>query len=405
MRLFLFLLFLFCQYYTFGQKTEFIYTNSSLTKLTHLVDSINKEHKSSTHLKRYRSKYQARGHSIYMDKGRVRLAKKDIDKNISFEKFVSKYSTAIVRKDLLIIKSKKSNYFNEPIIYFMDHDKADIYHSPVAYEYNSKLYDKKLKGNWVYSYIRGDGLFKSTLVAYYILSEFESQVLPSKYAKMIQYVDRMVDTSRATIPVNSKFSVSIYASYDPLHMSVDQKRNYINELWNTLWSNKMSECRDIRGYSKRIAIISAEINQWESFLNAHLLLMFADIHQEKLGYGTENKNHYIDELEAININLTDLLLGSYLRLHEPSKNHFQTHEDLLAGLIAIMKNSGSIEDELLSMIKDSSLDDYNRIRIYLLYKKYINSLNDENSSNEKKSRLKEAVNELPDYLNSKFFLD
>ena len=107
----------------FGQtgfgKTEFethqnglIYSEITMNKLGRIVDSLNLKYKVCDLNKKFYSKSQTIGHIIKLNEDDIKQAKKDMDNNIPFDSFISKYPNAKIEKYVLIVKYKykKSNF-------------------------------------------------------------------------------------------------------------------------------------------------------------------------------------------------------------------------------------------------------------------------------------------------------
>jgi len=91
-------------------KNGLIYSEETMLKLEHIVDSLNLKCKFCDINKSYYSKQQTIGHKINLEKEDVQKAKKDIKNNISFDEFVLKYSKAEIKKNVLIVKFNYTNY-------------------------------------------------------------------------------------------------------------------------------------------------------------------------------------------------------------------------------------------------------------------------------------------------------
>ena len=157
-----------------------------------------------------------------------------------------------------------------------------------------------------------------------------------------------------------------------------------------------------RIHTMNIAKLSAETANWEIFLRAHLDIMNDRFDRMSDGsYAQQERKTYIKELEVLDINVLDLLLGISLRAENTSNNHYYGDIGRLGRALAETKDRTLIEEKMLSMVADPKLDDYNRILIYYLFINYNYNLNDKHVQvlNDKKLNL--AVKTLPNYLRSK----
>jgi hypothetical protein len=69
--------------------------------------------------------------------------------------------------------------------------------------------------------------------------------------------------------------------------------------------------------------LAAETAEWPVFLRAHLDIM--NDHFERFtdgSYAWGGRKTYLKEIEDLNIDVPDLLLGTSLRIVDPSENHY-----------------------------------------------------------------------------------
>jgi hypothetical protein len=150
-------------------------------------------------------------------------------------------------------------------------------------------------------------------------------------------------------------------------------------------------------HTMEIARLSAESVSWELFLRTHLDMMNRTHGGPSMIYARSGRNTHLKEFEALGINIHDLLLGTALKASNTSKNHYASNIDRLGRALPELSNLSLIESKMLEMIGNSSLDDFNRMQIYALYKCYAQSLSDDKEKEAlRKLRMVEA--ELPDYL-------
>lgn len=161
-----------------------------------------------------------------------------------------------------------------------------------------------------------------------------------------------------------------------------------------------------RIHAQNIAILSAEAVNWEVFLRAHLDIMNDRFERVSDGsYAWAGRKTYIRELEALDINVTDLLLGISLRIDNPSQNHYFGSIGRLGRALAETKYADEVENKMLEMIADETLDDYNRVLIYFLFLNYNHHIADENEQQANIEQLKKAVAVMPAYLSEKITFD
>jgi hypothetical protein len=157
-----------------------------------------------------------------------------------------------------------------------------------------------------------------------------------------------------------------------------------------------------RVHAMKIAVLSAETIHWETFLRAHLDIMNDRFERVSDGsYAWAARQTYIQELEELDINVADLLLGISLRLENPSQNHYYGSISRLGRALSETRFAREIETKILGLIKDNDLDDHNRILMYYLFLNYNHHIKDESRKKENIESLKAAVRELPEYLATK----
>ncbi|WP_207434875.1 hypothetical protein [Sabulibacter ruber] len=154
-----------------------------------------------------------------------------------------------------------------------------------------------------------------------------------------------------------------------------------------------------REHAVAIAQLSAETVNWETFLRAHLDIMNDRFDRASDGsYAWAGRKTYIRELEVLDINVPDLLIGISLRLENSGENHYYGNIGRLGRALSESQHATTIESQLLTMIKDKQLDDYNRILLYYLFLNYNHHLADKSQQKTNVTRLNEAVQHLPTHL-------
>lgn len=197
--------------------------------------------------------------------------------------------------------------------------------------------------------------------------------------------------------------------------SSDEFEAYVSQYYSKKAALRLKRERRVigscsRDYSPRlhainIAVLSAETVNWETFLRAHLDIMNDRFERASDGsYAWASRNTYLKELEELEINVSDLLLGISLRIENPSQNHYYGSIGRIGRALADTQYPEEIEAKMLEMIEDDQLDDYNRILIYFLFATYNNYLKDEEKQDENLIRLKLAIESLPNYLKEKILV-
>ncbi len=157
-----------------------------------------------------------------------------------------------------------------------------------------------------------------------------------------------------------------------------------------------------RIHAQNIALLSAETTKWEIFLRSHLDIMNDRFERVSDGsYALQGRQTYIKELEELNINVIDLLLGVSLRFQDAPKNHYFGSINRIGRAISESKDREDFESAIITMIADDELDDYNRILMYFLMDNYAYNLKDNKEKQQAIAKLNDVVEKLPKHISSK----
>jgi hypothetical protein len=130
-----------------------------------------------------------------------------------------------------------------------------------------------------------------------------------------------------------------------------------------------------RIHAQEIAVLAAETTHWEIFLRSHLDIMNDRFDRVSDGsYAYSGRKTYIRELEVLDINLTELILGITLRIDNPSPNHYFSSISRMGRALAESQDRESIEKTMLEAVSAPDLDVYNRQLFYYLYMNYVYNL-------------------------------
>ncbi|MBN9382062.1 MAG: hypothetical protein J0H74_14940 [Chitinophagaceae bacterium] len=156
-----------------------------------------------------------------------------------------------------------------------------------------------------------------------------------------------------------------------------------------------------RNHAMKIAQLAAETADWSVFLKAHLDIMNDRFDRASDGtYAWGGRKTYLKELEDLDLDVTDLLLGISLRMADPSENHYFGNIGRLGRALAETKDRTQLEEKILAMIRDTTLDDYNRLIQHYLFLNYMYYLPAKESRLTDMEKLVAADKTMPAYISS-----
>jgi hypothetical protein len=151
-----------------------------------------------------------------------------------------------------------------------------------------------------------------------------------------------------------------------------------------------------------IAILSVETDNWTSFLKAHLEAINQYYH---FGfpindYTENNAKPYLRELEELGLDIPKLLIGICLTIDKSAKNRYSARAYRIAKALANkdVKYTKQIETLLLKMIQDPNLDGFNRYICFNFLDNYISELSENEKKDTLQAKLKIASKSLPAYI-------
>lgn len=153
---------------------------------------------------------------------------------------------------------------------------------------------------------------------------------------------------------------------------------------------------------KNIAQIAADLKNWKLFLNAHFYIINNRIQRmSDSGRARAERETNIEDLEAMHINIIDLLIGLCIEtdafVETSDYNNFFSMGKALEE--SMCKNN--IKTTLIKMIEDKRLDDLNRMQAYNLMAFYVYKMKEGELKTKFAKRLLFAAHTLPEYLLSK----
>ncbi|HAA16366.1 MAG TPA: hypothetical protein DCE41_33545 [Cytophagales bacterium] len=375
-----------------------IYSEQTMDQLTHIVDSLNLSYQSCDLNQTYYSKQQTVGHLIHLDEGKVKAALKDMEAGIPLDEFLKKYPQAEVQRGVLILRHQYVNSKAEEVVAVNHFDLQSDYGFRIV-SHDASLYEKDVQDTWLPKYYKKTSYSEESVTAFYFPTNFSSTPIPHQYAMMIGYADCLIDTTSGKMHENAE-----YGSYKRLparwrNLSDRRQLALLEDMRNTRVVGSCSQDSSPRYHAFNMALLSAETAQWDVFLKAHLDIMNDRFERVTDGsYAWGQRNTYIGELEQLNIQVLDLLIGISFRLENPAQNHYFGSIGRLGRALAETQDRADIEAAMLSIVSDPELDDYNRMLFYFLFLNYNYHLDGEQDQQENQQRLDEAVATLPAYL-------
>ncbi|SHF97608.1 hypothetical protein [Chryseobacterium vrystaatense] len=381
-------------------KNGFIYGEETMNKLGKIVDSLNLKYKTCDLNQVFDSKLQTKGYSVVLKSGPIAQAKKDMDMNISFDDFMKKYPEAVVKKDLLLIKSKAKNYQDKDIIEITEISVNDDNGMEIEIPYKKELYTKPAKNKWVYSYSKKTSYSEEYIEAFYLLDNFKSIPLAPKYSRQIIYSDCLIDTSLPKLKKDAKEGrLPDGIPQNIRKLSKTEKEKLLDDFRSVHVVGLCSQDNSPRVQGVYLALLSAETANWPVFLKSHLDIMNDRFDRSSdSSYARERRQTYIKELETLNINVPDLILGTSFRIENPANNHYYANISRSGRAVAESKDRELFLSQLLSMMGDETLDDYNRIISYFFYVSCNHYIKNEREKKINNIKLMSAVQKLPKYL-------
>ena len=177
----------------FGQDGEFklypsglIYSDSTMSQLEFIVDSLNIKFKACDLDRTYYSKLQAKAHYVYLEKGSMKEARDDMNASMPFDEFIKKHPQVQVEKDLVVVKYRYLNDEKEVAEF-----TSVLEEQTLRFIDRPDLFARAIEGKWLFKYSSYSKYFQ----AFYFTTEFKKQPLAEEYARMIQYADCVIDTS------------------------------------------------------------------------------------------------------------------------------------------------------------------------------------------------------------------
>jgi hypothetical protein len=448
-----------------------IYDEHTMGRLSYIVDSLNLKFKSCDP-KTFLGFSQGRATYVELNIENG-AARKAMDAGMPLKEFLQRFSKAKKEDDEWIYSYKITADDTREVTTYKPMVQTDNFRQTI------QTRDRFVQGQrWVYQ--EDDG----KLSAYY-LHEFSLPKLPAPYARLIQYVDCMIDTTAEVYLTKAREQV--YREVDPASAigkfltiannhkgkpaeprwdSEDEKnveRYYVAmEKWNNdriasldqkmkwvpnqnLLKDALEEAlgkqtgsaelefyvarylseeealqlkrlrrpvgmcsqdRSPRLHAVEICKLAAKTSKWDIFLRAHLDIMNDNFSRASDGsYAWAARGTYLKELEELNIDVLDLIIGTSLRSENVSNNHYFADIGRVGRALSDTRDPRELETRLVKMISDPELDIFNRLVMAYVFSNYNYHLTDTIRQSQNKTILKIAVSSLPEKLAKNFKAD
>jgi hypothetical protein len=456
---------------THGQGSEFqtfqnglIYNEATMHRLGAIVDSLHVKFRSCDLAHPYHSFPQGFAYFVSVDS---KEAQSQIKQGITLEAYRKKYKNAISEK-VWIMKYM-----------YTDDEERIIKYSALPYGRDNQSYItvdysnvNNVASGWV---LEGSG--KKAI----FIEKLQHYTLPHEYARLVQYVDCMVDTSaqifiegsvrdrereegpktreyvkwaldfpnRPTYPDRNALSEEEYsraadrfwddqAEWDSLRiLDLDKRMQqdtngqrllndateevmtsgassediefYVGRYGSKSTALQLKRSRRVVGRCSRdssprrhamnICQLAAETASWDIFLRSHLDIMNDRFVRASDGsYALAGRKTYLKELELLDIDAIDLLVGTSLRVENVSDNHYWGSIGRVGRALADAGDKDQLEQRLLTMIGNGNLDPYNRLLTAYLLHDYAYNLDDETRKKQCMQKLEDSIRELPAYI-------
>lgn len=377
-----------------------IYSEKTMGKLSHIVDSLNLKFKSCNFNTVFYSKSQTFGYIVHVNKSNIKEAKRDMENLISIDNFLKKYPNSTVEHDVLIIKNKYKNYKNQAVVEIEEFDLKGDNGFSITLDKGSHNFND-FSNQWLLRYREKTQYADESLSAFYFPTNFQSVSIPQKYSQMIGYSDCIIDTTTTKFKNNLK-SGWIDLPENWTSLSQKKKVQLLDEMRSIRVIGGCGLDSRPREHAVNIALLSADTYNWEVFLKAHLDIMNDRFERMSDGsYALERRNTYIKELEELNIHVADLILGISFRIENPSSNHYFGSIGRLGRAFSETKNRSEIEQSMLAIVSDKELDIYNRLLFYFLFLNYNENIRDEAIKKKNNDKLVAATKTLPNFISEK----
>lgn len=139
----------------------------------------------------------ATAHYVYIDKGKIDAAKRDMDKNLPFNEFIQKHPNTKTDENLIVVKSPFVNYNNQTSYNFSNLPSNSSFIHNITLSGNAITNIDSYKGKWIYNYIPKSPFSDEFILGFYFTSDFSVDPLKNEFPIVETYVNNVQNKSEA----------------------------------------------------------------------------------------------------------------------------------------------------------------------------------------------------------------
>lgn len=438
-----------------------MYSGADLKELKRTADSLNLRYLQCEPNPVYHSWPQARAEfrALTLKRKEAALIKAGLKQNTPLQQILANFQEIETKDGANVIMARQIEY-----------DEYEKKYDTILYSGDGNGFTRinisgqETYGNWVLGIDEnknddGDKLCYMTI--WRLDTSFTSIQLPQEYAKMIQYVDCMIDTNtvlmldngesseeenkplkdlKKLVSVNRKKNIDarFNAHFDEGDIKYIRREFYKNHDIRQLLANAIKEAIEKRNgsgllerladsiYSKDtilllkrsrivygscsmddaprrhardIAVLASQTHQWPVFIRAHLDIMNDYFQRSSDGsYAEAGRKTYLRELELLDIPAQQLLLGSIFRASNLPSSHYIGNLNRIGRAFTESEHAATFEKQVKSFMKDDRLDPFNKCLFFMLYTSYCYRQPKESDTNAKIGELKKESSSYPEYI-------
>lgn len=155
---------------------------------------------------------------------------------------------------------------------------------------------------------------------------------------------------------------------------------------------------------KRIANLAAQTQNWEVFIQSFLNVMNDNVSRvANSNIASNARETYINELSKLDLDLNKILMGSNLRIEDTINKHYFSDGSKIAKAFANLDTEHQLyfENTILEILRNKSIDAFNKLHFYNTYKNYHFFLKDSLKIKSIENNITNLIPLLPDEIKSR----